>query len=276
MKKTLLTIALAASFMMTKAQDIVVIEDFDTNRNLNAWIADSGTYFFSTTEIPGSASDTVGRYTLGLTQIDNGANYMGTRVNSIMGATGAWAGYNVDEYPFYSIDCYSSQTFNLALKVEDGVNGDPKPKLAEEYQDYTNTDEWQTLYFDLSDAVGLGSDNEMVFLFDLFNPDTEKVFYFDNFKAYKENPVGLSDVTVSSKGLNLFPNPVADVLELSIDVSNASSVTVYNSLGLVVLDQKVTSSDIQKLDVSGLVNGSYRVIVSSDNEIVSNSFVVLK
>lgn len=278
MKKIILTLTLGFTSTFMMAQTSIVIEDFDNNRNLNTWTGAAGNYMNSTSEAPASVSDSAGKYELTTAVLTAGDNWIGTRVNSIMGNSGAWGGYDVDNYPFYSIDVYSDQTMNLGLKIEEGCCGDPKANLAEEYQDYTTANSWQTLYFDLSDADGLGTDMELVFLIDIFNTSTEKVFYFDNFTAYQNDPLAAEEANTTIN--SVYPNPATNKVSVAYSLESASDVTITISdvLGNAVSTDNVgqlgSGTHTSSYDVSSYASGLYICSIVSNGAVITKSFVV--
>lgn len=76
------------------------------------------------------------------------------------------------------------------------------------------------------------------------------VFKLGNF------PVGISDAELS--GVDLFPNPVSDVLTIALHVRPFGIVTVIDAEGRTVLSERVSSTPV-RLDVSGLKVGLYTV-----------------
>lgn len=274
MKKKLLTLSLAVASLMSVAQDVVIIEDFDSNRNLNTWIPEGGSYFNSTAEAPGSTADTVGKYVLTVEMIEGEAAWIGSRVDKIMGSDKSYAGYNIDEYPYFTIDAFSDESFNLSLKLEDKISESIKNDLQQDYDDYVNTNEWQTLYFDFSESIDKSTDVELLFFIDLYNPDTEKTFYFNNFKAYRNNPLGLDKVNKNSKLVSLFPNPASTSLTINSELTDVKSITIYDNYGSVVLQQNVNAT--KKINISDLANGTYSVLIATDNNVFSDKFAVVK
>lgn len=271
---------MATATLSLSAQDSVIITDWDTD-NWNTWKADEGDWIHTTEEEPGSLANFVGKYTLTDSIMDAGASWLGSRVNSIMGNDGAWGGYDLDTYPYFSIDVYSDSIMTLGLKAEDGCCGDPKIFIAEEYQDYTQTGEWQTLYFDLSSGVGLGDDVEMVVLIDLWSKG-EKTFYFDNFIAYKsdQNPTAsISEINGVSSN-TAFPNPATDNLNIQFQLEDASNVVVevIDILGNVVQSNNfgglVAGTQNVTLSVDQLQTGIYSYVIKANGSNTSAMFVV--
>jgi len=64
--------------------------------------------------------------------------------------------------------------------------------------------------------------------------------------------------------LRIFPNPVTDILSLDPGELTGAGVTIYNIVGEKVLHQQLHSNDITELDLTGLVNGNYILMIVSD------------
>ncbi len=69
-------------------------------------------------------------------------------------------------------------------------------------------------------------------------------------------PVGIAGADVS--GVDLFPNPVSDVLTIALPVRPSGMVTVIDTEGRTVLSERVSSTQV-RIDVSSLQVGLYSV-----------------
>lgn len=85
---------------------------------------------------------------------------------------------------------------------------------------------------------------------------SEKIWLF--FRKYKLSQLTSVSEVQSVDKINLFPNPSTDIV--SIEGENISSVTMFDVNGKLVLESKQ-----KQLDISGLVNGVYSVVVISNN-----------
>jgi len=70
---------------------------------------------------------------------------------------------------------------------------------------------------------------------------------------------------VSSNALNVYPNPASDKLILSsgLLMSEKTTVTIYNSLGQIVLNQQIpaNSTSVANIEIDNLANGFYTLEV---------------
>ena len=72
--------------------------------------------------------------------------------------------------------------------------------------------------------------------------------------------LGIGDV-VKDSGIKVYPNPVSDMLFIEAD--DVDEITVVNSVGQVVMEQKVSSDSMIKLNVSNLQEGIYFVKIGT-------------
>lgn len=272
MKKLLFNLALVTSSVVSYSQDSIVLEDFDQNRNINTWIPQGGSFLVNSDSFPGSPENQVGFFNLTIDRIDENANFVGSLVEDVMGRTGSFQSYNIDEYPYYTIDLYSEDPFNFAMKVEDG-DLDPKPTLAEVFVDYETPGEWQTFVFDFSDAIGLGTKNEVILLMDIFNDVTPKEFYFDNFTAYKELPtINSIEKEVKQNSLITYPNPATSTINISSEgiTGSIESITVSDILGN---ELRTINENLSSLNVSDLSAGIYTLTITTNTNKYTNNFI---
>lgn len=269
MKTQFLSLAFASMALAVSAQDVIVLEDFDSNRNVS-YFNPINQFMVSSDEAPGTPTDMVGFFDLTLDVIDAEANFLTSGVDNIMGMTGTFQGYNIDEYPFYSIDLYSNDPFNFALKVED-VAVSPKNTLSEKFVDYTTTGEWQTFLFDFSEAVNQGTKYEVVFLLDIFNSVTPKALYFDNFTAYKVEPLGLENKVLKNT-LVTFPNPALNTLNISSE-NITGTIENVRVLDLIGNEMITIAGEATQVDVSALSAGMYTLVIETSLNSSTATFV---
>lgn len=81
-----------------------------------------------------------------------------------------------------------------------------------------------------------------------------------------------SDVqlTAQSSHFSVYPNPTSDLLKISTGIPAIRSMTIYNSLGQVVMNHRF---DSQTIDVSGLNTGVYRIVCYTDGHVLSAAFI---
>ena len=83
--------------------------------------------------------------------------------------------------------------------------------------------------------------------------------------AYDTTPeIVLGSDTFETNNFVFYPNPVKDVLNLSLN-QEITNVTVLNLLGQQVINQSSNDKQV-KIDMSGLSEGAYLVKVISGNQ----------
>ncbi len=89
-------------------------------------------------------------------------------------------------------------------------------------------------------------------------------------------PTGVTE-TLNSTNVSIFPNPASDELNISLPSMNgtATTMTIYNTLGAVVMTENITTNGTtSKFDISSLNSGIYFVKLAADNfEYSSKLFV---
>ena len=65
--------------------------------------------------------------------------------------------------------------------------------------------------------------------------------------------------------VKLYPNPVNDVLNISLD-KEITGVSIYNLLGQEVLSKSINSNETS-IDVADLTTGTYLIKATSNNEV---------
>ena len=89
--------------------------------------------------------------------------------------------------------------------------------------------------------------------------------------------VGVEDLT-SITGLNIYPNPAKDILNIAIDgiQSSVLEVSIVDLLGRIVLEDQMRISQgthRERLDISKLTNGSYFIKITDKGKTASFLFV---
>ena len=105
-------------------------------------------------------------------------------------------------------------------------------------------------------------------------------FYFASEKALVstigvEVVMGVEDL-VFSQNLDVFPSPTSSTIAVSLDGDIALSnnfCEIYSISGQKVMEFTLSQSEI---DVSGLSNGTYLIIVDTERGLIRQSFIVAK
>jgi len=137
----------------------------------------------------------------------------------------------------------------VGFKVEGSSNNGP---VTEVKVSNTLTNQWEKLTFDFSSLIGYKYNRIVIFPDFPATRNSGTTVYIDN--------INKIDVTSSGNDLvnsqvNIFPNPVVDVLNVAIAASKAK-INIYNSLGVMM-----ESGDFQgpqvRFNVSNYLPGVY-------------------
>jgi hypothetical protein len=74
-------------------------------------------------------------------------------------------------------------------------------------------------------------------------------------------PVGIDEI--SETNISVYPNPVADIVNISLKEAQNANVVIYNVLGESVLNTRSTDSDNIAIDMSELNSGIYWIEVNN-------------
>jgi hypothetical protein len=151
----------------------------------------------------------------------------------------------------------------------------------------TNYDNYTSGWVSYTIPVGsfyTGSFDRLFFVADHDGGSRNGTSFFRNVKIYEGSCSGarqqatpVTDIRISS-GLEIFPNPVQNILNLSlpeVDNDQESQVVVYDLVGKQLMQRSVQGS-YSSLDVSQLKAGSYLLSVRTGGETVTERFVVTK
>lgn len=169
----------------------------------------------------------------------------------------------------FSIKVKGPRTSTLTLKVEDG--GSEHAVTA----NYTTPNVWQTLTFDFSSFNSTNNKKVALFFdiqtnFDALVDPNLNIFQIDDyvFGAF----ASLSVENFQIEGLKVYPNPTTNVWNINTKDQNINSIELFNIMGKSVLKVEPNSLSSQ-VDVSGLSNGIYFALISTDLGTASRKLV---
>ena len=94
-------------------------------------------------------------------------------------------------------------------------------------------------------------------------------YYYTN--IYLSNP-DANDVILSVQS-KIYPNPVSDVLYVTLEGTDNAVVTLVNAVGSVVVQQK-TNSSVTSIPVQSFAKGYYFLIVQTDKGIKTHKIII--
>lgn len=159
----------------------------------------------------------------------------------------------------------------VRLKVED--SNDPT-HTCETQTNTTKAGEWEVIEFDftnqatgtelLSIGLEMGWTYNMASIF--FNFDTEgavageKTYYFDNVEFGESVMSNNGAIKISE--LNVYPNPAQNILTISSEGTQMTSINIFNLKGEnVYFSDKVTNE--KSIDISNLTTGAYFALITT-------------
>ncbi len=76
--------------------------------------------------------------------------------------------------------------------------------------------------------------------------------------------------------LSLFPNPASDRMSIAVP-ENASVISIFNNMGMLVTTINAMPSSVQEMDISGLSSGLYYLNLQLNNgENITGSFMIVR
>jgi hypothetical protein len=100
--------------------------------------------------------------------------------------------------------------------------------------------------------------------------------YTTSLMIHVDLPTGVVTLSKDDADVMIYPNPTADMV--SIDLKNdkvkMQEVMVFNALGAVVYQQKITNSQHHSLSVNGFSSGIYSIRILTDKGFIKRKLVV--
>lgn len=109
------------------------------------------------------------------------------------------------------------------------------------------------------------------------------VFYDNNYAGntnavyVRLDPTDIDDIRVKVGNLNVYPNPVIDIIHIQGEIKSDDVVQIYDLSGKLVKVVTCNSdSEGTNIDISELVSGIYQLVLVSDNRVSMAKISVLK
>ena len=130
----------------------------------------------------------------------------------------------------------------------------------------TTVNQWEQIEFDFSGHIGNTYDQLVIFP-DFAARDEEHIIYFDD--VYGDVATISSTQTIAREQIQIFPNPVSDVLTIQSDLPR-KQVRIFSPTGQLMLKDTSGKTD---LDVSTLPTGMYFLEISNGSDRWTERFV---
>ena len=96
----------------------------------------------------------------------------------------------------------------------------------------------------------------------------------DNILECVDMDLPVENITSSGNKLQIFPNPVTDVLQIETDQQYIYNIEILNSSGQRILFRNVNSTtDLYKVNINNLAKGIYFLRISTSKGIMSGKFL---
>lgn len=111
-------------------------------------------------------------------------------------------------------------------------------------------------------------------------PDDQGTGRFANFdlESKKENNSSeKAQKEIENFKINVYPNPSSGIVNISVEEKNSSAyikLFLYDKLGKKVLEKNLTYANLQSIDLSMLKQGTYLLIVQTENN--QEKFEIIK
>jgi hypothetical protein len=128
------------------------------------------------------------------------------------------------------------------------------------------------------DLTTLGNVDSLIFILkssdaDMSGMKTPSYFCMDNFTT-ADVLLNVANGLDNKVNVQLYPNPANHQITINakINTLNAATVSVYNTLGALVLTSKM-STETSDISISNLPNGNYTIVIENGNFRAQNSFI---
>ncbi|MBN2776880.1 MAG: T9SS type A sorting domain-containing protein, partial [Bacteroidales bacterium] len=90
------------------------------------------------------------------------------------------------------------------------------------------------------------------------------------------SPMGIEQY--SDLNLSIYPNPVSDVLNISLDndFGKEVSLSIYNSMGQIVENKSFYNENLISINIESLTSGTYYLILNSDAGTIKKNVQVIR
>ena len=137
-----------------------------------------------------------------------------------------------------------------------------------DYDYYGSTEEKDWVY-EYTTSYAYDEKGNLISEIDSDEDDVFGGYYYTN--IYLSNP-DANDVILSVQS-KIYPNPVSDVLFVTIEDADNAVITLVNSAGSVVVQQK-TNSSVTTIPVQSFAKGYYFLIVKTDKGIKTHKVII--
>ena len=230
--------ATASFTTTTESIEMVVYEDFDdiSLSTVSETMGDPpGSYVLSLD--PDDASN-------GVQQWDKGDTWWGwERIHMEMINP-----FDMGQHDLFSVRVYSPVQTEMMLKLADARDDGDQNGFIEVRQDIVLTNQWQTLYFDMSDIADGVSFSHLFIFIGPGDPSITGTFYIDNIEGPGlQNTAGIDEL--NSFNFSMYPNPSSDIVFFK-NLNRTTTVKIFDINMRLVKSESINSNQILIKDLN--------------------------
>lgn len=230
--------ATASFTTTTESIEMVVYEDFDD---------------ISLSTVSETMGDPPGSYVLsldpddvsnGVQQWDKGDTWWGwERIHMEMINP-----FDMGQHDLFSVRVYSPVQTEMMLKLADARDDGDQNGFIEVRQDIVLTNQWQTLYFDMSDIADGVSFSHLFIFIGPGDPSITGTFYIDNIEGPGlQNTAGIDEL--NSFNFSMYPNPSSDIVFFK-NLNRTTTVKIFDINMRLVKSESINSNQILIKDLN--------------------------
>jgi len=150
--------------------------------------------------------------------------------------------FDMGQHDLFSVRVYSPVQTEMMLKLADARDDGDQNGFIEVRQDIVLTNQWQTLYFDMSDIADGVSFSHLFIFIGPGDPNVTGTFYIDNIEGPGlQNTAGLDEL--NSNSFSMYPNPSSDIVYFK-NLNRTTTVKIYDINMRLVKSESINSNQI--------------------------------
>ena len=150
--------------------------------------------------------------------------------------------FDMGQHDLFSVRVYSPVQTEMMLKLADARDDGDQNGFIEVRQDIVSTNQWQTLYFDMSDIADGVSFSHLFIFIGPGDPSVTGTFYIDNIEGPGlQNTAGLDEL--NSNSFSMYPNPSSDIVYFK-NLNRTTTVKIYDINMRLVKSESINSNQI--------------------------------
>ena len=157
--------------------------------------------------------------------------------------------FDMGQHDLFSVRVYSPVQTQMMLKLADARDDEDQNGFIELRQDIVLTNQWQTLYFDMSDIADSVSFSHLFIFIGPGDPGVTGTFYIDNIEGPQlQNTAGLEDLITTA--FSMYPNPSYDTVFFK-NLNGEKLIKIYDINMRLIKSESINENQIsiENLDI---------------------------